>query len=79
MWGVYDATTLACVGDDAPAAAAPTRSLPSPLINADGSRVPCSCQYAVTCAQVGGQTESSSKWYLASTSLPAKFDVHAAD
>ena len=54
-----DATTLTCVGDDAPAAA-PTKLLPSPLIDADGSLVPCSCKFAAVCALAGGQTACSS-------------------
>ena len=73
-----DATTLTRVGDDAPAAAAPTK-IPSPLMNANGSLVPCSFQYAAVCEQAGGQTASSSYWYLASTSAAANFDVLAPD
>jgi hypothetical protein len=74
-----DATTLTRVGDDAPAAAAPTKSIPSPLINANGSLVPCSCQYAAVCAQAGGQTACSSYWYLAWTSTSAKFSIRTPD
>lgn len=70
-----DATVLTRVGDDAPAAT--TKLLPSPLIDADGSPVPCSCRIAAVCAQKGGQTACSSYWYLASTSAPAKFDILA--
>ena len=55
-----DATTLTCVGDDAVAAAAPTKLLPSPLIDADGSLVPRSCKFAAVCALAGDQTACSS-------------------
>ena len=53
-----DATVLTRVGDDAPAAT--TKLLPSPLIDADGSPVPCSCRIAAVCVQKGGQTACSS-------------------
>ena len=52
--------------------------LPSPLIHEDGSLVPCSCQVAKVCEQAGGQTECSSYWYLAPTSVAAKFNVRRA-
>lgn len=49
--------------------------LPSPLRDADGNLVPCSCRFSATCALAGGQTACSSYWYLASTSAPAKFPI----
>ena len=74
-----DATTLTCVGDDAVAAAAPTKLLPSPLIDADGSLVPRSCKFAAVCANAGGRTASSCVWYLASNSTSAEFAFRAPD
>ena len=55
------------------------RMVPSPLIDADGELVRCSCQYAEVCAQAGGQRESSSYWALAPTSVAAKFPIQTAD
>ena len=61
------------MGDDAPATR--TKMLTSPLTDADGKLVPCSCRFSTACAQAGGRTASSSFWFLASTSLPAKFPI----
>ena len=36
------------------------RMVPSPLIDADGSLVPCSCKFAAVCALAGDQTACSS-------------------
>ena len=72
-----DATTLTCVGDDAPATR--TKMLPSPLTDADGKLVPCSCRFSTACAQAGGRTASSCFWFLASTSVPAKFLIQKPD
>ena len=72
-----DATTLTCVGDDAPATR--TKMLTSPLTDADGKLVPCSCRFAKACARMGGRTASSSFWFLASTSVPAKFPIQKLD
>ena len=66
------------MGDDAPAAA-PTKLLQSPLTDADGRLVPCSCKIAAVCAKAGGHTASSCVWYLASTSAPAKLAFRAPD
>ena len=68
-----------CLGAGAPAPAAPTKSLPSPLTYADGKPVPCSCRVSEVCALAGGQTACSSYWYLASTSAPAKFPIRKED
>ena len=67
-----DATTLTGVADDAPAAV-PAHFLQSPLLYPDGNLVPCSCKTAKVCAQAGGQTACSTHWYLALTSVSAKF------
>ena len=72
-----DATTLTCVGDDAPATR--TKMLTSPLTDADGKLVPCSCRFAPACAQAGGRTASSCFWFLASTSVSAKFPIQKPD
>ena len=66
-------TTLTCMGDDAPATC--TKMLTSPLIDADGKLVPCSCRFSTACQQAGGRTVSSSFWLLASTSVPANFPI----